>query len=484
VSRRPALAGVISRILAPALLAVLVCVAAGAEAPDDGSADERAWTRLIDELDALRTANDVAGAALLIADAQGLRRCAAIGLADRATRRPMRCDSLVRIGSVTKVFTGLTFLDLEADGLLDLDRPVRELVDDPPFSNPWAATHPVTLAQLLEHTAGLGDMTRREFDQLEPLSLDDALAVDPASRRLRWPPGLHSSYSNSGAGVAAWVMERATGLDFEAEAIRRVLRPLGMPSATFTHSDAIERDRVTGYDSDGRTVIPYWHVLYRPFGGLNVRFDEMAGLLQVLLGDGRIDGDRLFSADQVRRLETPRTTLAARQGLAFGYGFGNYASVHRRIVFHGHGGDADGYLSRYAYSHRTGSGYFLLINAYQASTLRAMGNAVLDFLVAGHAPAVVAPVARPRSDLAALTGPYHSVTSRFAQPARELEVILEGDHLVLVRGDRRQRLHPVGPGLFRRDFEAVATTAFIALDGALYLQGPFGNYLRDDDPER
>ena len=40
-----------------------------------------------------------------------------------------------------------------------------------------------------------------------------------------------------------------------------------------------------------------------------------------------------------------QTSLAAQGGLAYGYGLGNYQYVHEGFLFHGHGGDADGYLA-------------------------------------------------------------------------------------------------------------------------------------------
>ena len=52
---------------------------------------------------------------------------------------------------------------------------------------------------------------------------------------------------------------------------------------------------------------------------------------------------------------------------SYGYGLGNYHSIHAGFVFHGHGGDADGYLSNYGYNLDTGLVYFIVINAFRAS---------------------------------------------------------------------------------------------------------------------
>jgi hypothetical protein len=86
---------------------------------------------------------------------------------------------------------------------------------------------------------------------------------------------------------------------------------------------------------------------------------------------------------------------------------------------------------------------------------------------------------QPEENLRRLTGEYQSVTRRFGPPTpRSLSVRFEGGRLYLLRGQRRDHLIPLGPSIFRRPFEPLATTAFVSVDGKLFLQGPFGNYQR------
>jgi CubicO group peptidase (beta-lactamase class C family) len=372
-------------------------------------------------------------------------------------------------------------LKLDEAGLVSLDARVIDLVDVAAYQNPWSADSPVRISHLLEHTAGLLDMSKAEFDHNLPLSLADALKVDPESRVLQWPPGRHSSYSNAGAGVAAHAMEQSTKRNFEDYAQAHVFAPLGMPSASFSLTPAIEKQLATGYNTDGRTPIPYWHTLYRPFGGINVLVREMAPFVQMLLNRGAI-GDRQFLTEsQVQRMENPATTLAAHQGLTFGYGLGNYHSLHNGFVFHGHGGDADGYLSRYGYNLETGRGYFIVINAFRNSSLRQLNSAIMDYLITGHEPSFSPGVPQSRDHLTSLVGSYQPVSRRFrGQTETSLRIAMNRGRLYLVRGERRQHLIPQSAWLFRRPFEPVPTTAFIQHNDDLFLQGPFGNYRRID----
>src|SRR5271156_2288648 len=79
-----------------------------------------------------------------------------VGKADLATNRDVTADTMFRVGSITKGFVALSALQLAERGKLSLDEKVSDVAPEIPVVNPWAATNPVTLAQLLEHTAGFG----------------------------------------------------------------------------------------------------------------------------------------------------------------------------------------------------------------------------------------------------------------------------------------------------------------------------------------
>ncbi|MEM9533983.1 MAG: serine hydrolase domain-containing protein [Pseudomonadota bacterium] len=450
-----------------------------AAAADDGS-----FEALLAKLDQLRVQAGVAGGVVLISSASELKQAAGFGVTDWESESPMHPDVFVRIGSVTKGLVGLTFLKLQAEGRLTLTDTLAELKADTLLDNPWQTTHPITLAQLLEHTAGLTDMVRSEWDHNKPLPLTAALKVAPESRRLKWPPGLQNSYSNSGAGVAVAAVEGHLGINFENYFHREIAAPLGMPTLTFDDSAATQARLIAGYDRDGRSPIPYWHVLYRPFGGLNVKFSELARYLQLLLGQGQVAGTQHFSKADIARAETPTTTAAARQGLTFGYGLGNYQQNHKGFVFHGHGGDADGYLTHCAYNRDAGLGFCLLINAFQNRTLRQMKRAVMDYVVAGLEPKLKPGQPQPLAHLRSLTGDYEKTSWRFpgARSSERVQVTLQGSRLYLQRSGETQHLVPQGRWQFRRRFEPVATIAFIPQEGGLLLQGPFGNFRRAAEP--
>jgi len=454
-------------------------------APAAGAMDIPA---LVGRLEALRTQHGIAGVGLVIVAGGRVVHQGGLGLADRATGRAADGGTLWRIGSVTKSVTALATLIAARDHGFSLDDPVRALVPDAPIRNPWESTDPVRVVHLLEHTAGFLDLTRKEFDSSDPapLSLAQAFAVDPSSREVRWTPGRYVSYSNSGAGLAALVIEHRTGRRFEDFVNDRILAPLGMTETAFYPGPA-GRDRLAaGYDRDGVTPIPYWHTLYRAFGGLDASLGDMGRYLRWLIDPSTVP---LIAPDVVGDMARPRSSLSGAAGLEYGYGLGLYGYPHKGIILTGHGGDADGYLSRLGFHRASRRGYFLVINAYHGDALEEMQGAVEDTLF-GDVPRESPPPVHPTaaSALQRLAGCYAPVTRRYANedPPEDppLRLLVEDGRLFTVTpGGLRKALVPVTNRFFRRQDEPVATSAFVDDGGTLMLQGDMGNLRRTADPQ-
>lgn len=454
------------------------CVAADPQTPPPRLA------ALLAEIEQIRQQHRIAAVGLAVIHPDGSRWTGGLGTVSHASDRPMTADTLIRVGSVTKAFTGLAVLKLMEQGKLRADEPISRWVAPTLYENPWTETLPITVAHLLEHTAGFRDMTPAEFDYVNdpeaPVSA--TLQRFRQSHRVHWPPGLHSSYSNLGTAFAGLVIEQAGGDAYEAFVDATVLEPLGMRDSGFFLSEPDRESLAAGYDADGTTRIPYWQMAYRPFGGANSTVNDMARFVAMLLNHGHHGDRQVFEAQSIRRMEIPGTTLAARKGLTFGYGFGNYQWLRDGVVFHGHGGDADGYLSRYGYTRANSSGYFVVITAFNS---RALGR--IRRLVESYLTADVAAAGEPRRVALApdsarrIAGEYRSVTSRFGQPgAQRMRISYAGERLYLQSDDASEKeLIPVAREQFRLRGQPVATIIIAESDdGRLYFQDNDDNYVK------
>jgi len=428
-------------------------------------------------LDQIRREHHIAGLFLILAD-RGTQHITTLGVTSHATNIPLTQDHYIRLGSVSKLFIGLAALRLEQSGQFDLHEPLTNKTRNLPLQNAWRADHPVTFAQLMEHSAGLPDMSKPEWAMKKPLSLEKAFAVDPESRRLKWPAGLHSSYSNSGAGIAAYVIEQITEKKFEDVIQKEVFDYLGLDTATYFYDQDVERSLITGYDTDGTTEIPYWHTLYRAFGGINIRARQMSRVLALFLNDGQLNQKLLFTSKQINRMSTPTTTISARAGLSYGYGLGLYQYHRKGIAMIGHGGDADGYLTFLGFSPVLGKGYFVVINAFNYRAMRILRNAIEDDLI-GVATPLPAPAVyeMTATEINSIVGEYNEVTYRFRRNSPLSVFDVEGK-LYTRQGARETRLIPVTSRFFRRLGQPRATISISEENGRTYFQSDAGNFVQ------
>lgn len=473
-----------------ALLATL-CFAVSEPVRSDLGANKKSSDKqllqLLDSVDRIRKKNNIAALGLALVDSHKVIWSGTLGVMDHKSPQTTNRKTLFRIGSITKTFTGLAALKLQEQGLLNLNDPINKWNTREFFHNDWHQTHPVRVDQLLEHTAGLQDMSQPEWDysKPQPERLQQTLSLYPEARRVRWQPGMHSSYSNAGAGLVGFVLEQAASKSYEEIIATALFKPLAMQNSSVLPPKNAPQ-LATGYNTDGTTVIPYWHMIFRPAAAINSTPADMSNFVQMLINKGLFRGKTIFRAHSIERMETPITTLAARHQLDFGYGIGNYQWLRDGILFHGHGGDADGYLSRFGYTRSNNSGYFLVISAFQGRSLNAMRGLIERYLIRGvEAPEAPAAAALSEAHKARVLGSYQAVTTRFkhSEPSK-LRISEQAGQLFSQhnQGDKAQ-LIPVKVGLYRRKDENMATIAIVdGEDGKTYFQGDLGNFVKTPEP--
>jgi CubicO group peptidase (beta-lactamase class C family) len=323
------------------------------------------------------------------------------------------------------------------------------------FENPWEATDPVRVVDLLEHTTGWDDMHLREYAKDDPaLPLRDALDYDHHSRISRWRPGTRMAYCNSGPAVAAYIVEKVTGQKFEDYVSKNFFEPIGMKTATYFQPTSGMLTSL--YHPDGKTTYPYWNVEYRPAGSINASAKDMAAYVQFYLNRGTVNGVQVIPAASIDRMEMSTRTWAAKEGLKAGYGLSNYWSINEGFVYHGHDGGVAGGLTEMAYMPDNGVGYFYSINAANGGSFEKIGEAIRAYVTRNLKKPPLPPVAALSTNAAAYAGWYQPDSTR-SELTHFLERLLgvarvrfdDGKLLVSSLGERNQAFVPVTDTQFR-----------------------------------
>lgn len=405
------------------------------------------------------------------------------GLADISKGSPMRPDHRVQMGSVTKTVLATGILRLVTMGRVSLDQPLADILPGIVIDNPWAATHPLRLRHLLDHTSGLDDARLWQVFSMRPAAdtpLVQGIAHEGQVLRLRWPPGDRFSYSNTGYTLLGMVVEAVTGERYETWLDRELLAPLGMRDSTFGFvtqaGPGADARLAMGHFDDGSTqaAIPWFT---RPAGQFTTTAADMGRFAQFLIGDGTINGADFIATDLLRAMGRQTGTAAARAGLPVGYALGLQTRDRHGVVGLCHAGNIVGYRAMLCLYPDQGKAFFVSVNADSETASYPALDAVLIRALGVLAPVPLPPVVDP--DKTAWQGIYAPTPNRFAQFAyldgltATIQVSAVPDGLVLTNMQKPDRmLLPLGNGLFRQQDRTIASHVFMRdADGVSFSDG-------------
>jgi CubicO group peptidase (beta-lactamase class C family) len=360
-------------------------------------------TRILEE-------NNTTAASIAIIESDGSWHTLGIGVRDKTSGKPVDADTLFRIGSVSKIFTSLAILKLVEEDKLGLNDPIRDWVaGEVEYNNPWESESPVRIVHLLSHTTGWDDLHMSEYAHNDPtpVSLRDAFLVYPKSRTSRWVPGSRASYSNSGPGVAAYIVEKCTGQLYEEYVDSKLFKPLGMNTATFFQSDHYMENSVTLYENGVEQ--PYWHIIMRPSGAINASANDMIQLLLFFINSSN---QQVLSEETIVSMRKPQGSALAESGLEVGLGLSHFAEIDNGYTWQGHSGGVNGGLADFRYIPELGLGYYVAINSNSGTAIYDIMGLLKTYLTEDITPPVIPYNVDTTVDTEELAGYFRVVNPR------------------------------------------------------------------------
>ena len=285
---------------------------------------------------ALKTYYDwgLAGMAFAIVEEGKITLIKPIGMKSMATQKALTDNTVFPIASLSKAFSSLLMMKLEADGKLKTDTPVHDLLPDFKLASD-EATKGMTLAKIFQHRSGLPSFaydtlvetgwSEQEIYQI----LDQINPINPFDEKF--------DYQNIFPGLFGWVAEKTTGHPLNDLFAQEIFIPLGMTSASVGEYGATPSDgklkniwaKIKHKFSDRvdqHYLLPnfYSHVIkggnpaiYRfpTSRGVNASITDMAKWLQFWLAGGvTADGKMIVSPEYLEKLQGKLTRVGAPQG--------------------------------------------------------------------------------------------------------------------------------------------------------------------------
>ena len=271
--------------------------------------------------------------AVLISENGKLLLAAAYGLADRETKAPNTTDTQFRFGSMGKMFTAVSIMQLAQAGKLDLTAPIGRYL--PGYPNRDIAEK-LTVNNLLTHTGGTGNIFGPEFDahRLELKETKDYVALYGA-RPPRFAAGARNEYSNYGFMLLGRIVETVSGQSYDDYIAAHIFKPAGM-TATGNQPETVRLPkRAAIYTMQKGAIVSAASTLPwsgTPAGGGYSTVGDLAVFADALMAD------RLLDAAHTNLLTDGGFT--GSDGKFWRYDFGAPASGGRR--YFGHNGGAPG----------------------------------------------------------------------------------------------------------------------------------------------
>jgi CubicO group peptidase (beta-lactamase class C family) len=403
--------------------------------------------------------DDVAGAVICVVKDGKVLFAKGYGFSDVEKRVPVTADNtLFRPGSISKLFTWTSVMQLVEQGKLDLNKDVNEYLD---FKIPEAFGKPITLANIMTHTSGFEETARDLFvaKESEMQSLGDYLKTHTPARI--FPPGVVPAYSNYATSLAGYIVQRVSGKPFEQYANENIFVPLGMAKTTFGQPlpPNLAPIMSLGYRKASDKPKPFELVVPYPAGSVSTTASDMANFMIAHLQNGQFGDKQILKPETAKEMHAKLFGSDDRMN-AMAHGFYEETRNGKRII--GHGGDTELFHSDLHLILPENVGFFVSFNSAGDGKHSLRGPLFEAFLdrYFPYTPPAPQKIADAKADADQITGFYNG-SRRFENsflsvlnPIGNLKVSRNDDNTVSIDmlnwpNDQPMKLEEIEPFLYR-----------------------------------
>lgn len=380
-----------------AFLSVIFCILSCAAPKEKMQLNSKVSDSLTSELTAIQKQVFFNGFGVAIVGEKGTLYQKGFGFSDVAVGKKYTENTIQNIASVSKTLVGVALLKAQEMGKLNLDDPIDKYL---PFQvrNPAFANIPITIRQLATHTSSIADndfyLTKNYFLKPDqdlkglPLIFDDSQIFNPKDAVVSMPeflenmltptgkwynqssfinhkPGTVYEYSNTATTLAAYIIEHATEIPFDAFTRKYILKPLQMQASGWKF-ETVDFSKYSRLYETPKTVLPFYGMVSYPDGNFITSANDLAKYLTELIkgheGNGKILSKasyaelfrpQLTAENFIDRNESNPYSESYNVGIFIGFGY---------TGFIGHTGGDPGVLSMMFFDPKTKLGRIMIFN--------------------------------------------------------------------------------------------------------------------------
>jgi len=282
--------------------------------------------------------NQVVGVSIAIVDDQKVVWARGFGFSDKKNKVPATAETMYRIGSISKLFTAMATMKLVEDGLLDIDRPLKNYLPQYSIRSRFSDSGPITPRTIMTHHSGLpSSLAKGMWSSDPPASLLDRLKDEYTA----YPTNYVLAYSNIGLALLGLMIEQVSQTDFCDYVDQAILGPIGMQRSSFKKTTEVEAFLSRGYrNGEQMDQVPLRDMAA---GSMYSNVDELARFMQMVFAGGKVGGRQILQqhtiAEMLRRQDQDARLESSNQiGLGWFLQKFNIADDIGEILVASHGG--------------------------------------------------------------------------------------------------------------------------------------------------
>ena len=307
---------------------------------------------------------NIPGFSIAIVDKEGIIWSEGFGFTDESRTKKVEPDTLFMIGSLSKAYNVMGFLRAMQKELIHLDDQLIKHYPEFSWNTRFGEDEikKITFRHLLTHYAGLPHFTPvKNKGDYKFLSFDEYITKINDCWQM-YPVGTRLSYSNAGVDLAAYVLQKISGMSYANFIEKEVYLPLGMNNSIVEPAKALKtNNHARGFIGEKQTTP---EETMTPWLGAGAQFssvNDMAHFLMMHFNKGIVNGERFLEEtllEEMYAIPFAEKHELSKIGLGIGIAKNNYGGELELRFF----GDGPGYFNLHHIFPNLGIGWLMQIN--------------------------------------------------------------------------------------------------------------------------
>lgn len=310
--------------------------------------------------------NHIDSVAIGLVDHQGLIWHRNFGFANREKKIPSDENTVYRVGSLSKLLTATAILQLEEEGIIDIDQAVSAYIPRFNYHSRFVDSGVITSRHLLTHHSGLpSNINKGHWTEERFTDLVERLRTEYAS----YPTDFILNYSNVGYSLLGTIIEENTDYLFEDYIQQHIFEPLGMNSSNFAPYGPTGKNAAVGYKNhQAQDNMPIRDI---PALGLNSNLIDLSRFLAAILNNGQNKQEQILQAEYIEAMFTPQNNqveLDMDQSIGMPWFLKTHDNQKQNVIAE-HGGTTINFSSQIMLAPEQSLGLVILSNSSQVNSI-------------------------------------------------------------------------------------------------------------------